>query len=189
MDGSRERECRIVSIAVLLSVVCLALVTWAQLADAGGALAWGPVASVASMVFLGLASLTYCPRRAALMRLLTGTWIIAAPHLFGFSQVRPVFWAYLAIGGLAGATSLHIPRLAAVRPCSAYSLNGCRRTPSGCALSSASRRAMPVLTQCRLADARLSGDVSDSLGGQISELRGRVATFVSGLRIPHCAEW
>jgi hypothetical protein len=106
MDGSREREYRIGSIAVLSLVLCLALVTWAQLADAGGALGWGPVASVASTVFLGLTTLTHCPRRAALMRLLTGTWIIAAPHLFGFSQVVPVSWAYLAIGGLAVATSL-----------------------------------------------------------------------------------
>ena len=106
MDPSRKGEYRIANIAMVLLVICLALMTWAQLADVDGAPGWAPVASVASTVFLGLSTLTQCPRRAALMRLLTGTWIIAAPHLFGFSQVAPTFWVYLVIGVFVVATSL-----------------------------------------------------------------------------------
>jgi hypothetical protein len=104
-ESDRAAEYRIGNTAVLLSVLYLTLMTWGQLAGANHRLEWGPVAGVASTVVFGLAALTQCPRRAAFARLLTGMWMIAVPYLFGFSQISPVAWAYLAIGAVVGASS------------------------------------------------------------------------------------
>lgn len=102
--GSERDEHPIAHLLVLLSVVCLALVTWAQLSEVMPG--WKPVISVASTVVLALGALTRCARRAALLRVLVGMWMIAEPVLFGFWQIAPVTWSYMATGVLVAAISL-----------------------------------------------------------------------------------
>lgn len=101
--GTDETEHPIVHLLVLLSAVCLALVTWAHLSDEMPG--WGPVISVASTVVLALGTLTRCGRRAALIRVLLGLWIMAQPTLFGFWQIAPITWSYTVVGTLIAAIS------------------------------------------------------------------------------------
>ncbi len=93
-----ERDHSIADIAVLLAVVCVALVTWSNFAGVPGAPLWRSYASVGLTVLLALAAQTRHLRWAASIRFLLGGWMIVAPYLLGFAHIAPGSWAYLAIG-------------------------------------------------------------------------------------------
>jgi hypothetical protein len=101
-----ERAHNILDLAVLMSVVCLALGSWACFGEASGAAAWRPFLGVAIALLFALASLTRHPHWAASIRLFTGAWIIVAPYLLGCAAVAPAARLHLAIGTLVVAASL-----------------------------------------------------------------------------------
>jgi len=99
-DASTERQHTLADVFILLSAVCLALVTWLGLADAAGVSPWKSCIGVAITVLFALAALTRHRQRATATRLLTGLWIIGAPYLLNFADIGPARWIYLAIGSL-----------------------------------------------------------------------------------------
>jgi hypothetical protein len=101
-----ERTHGITDLTLLTAVVALALGTWAFLADANGTAAWKPATGVAVTVLLALATLTRQPRWAAVIRMLTGAWIIAAPHVLGFAQVAPAVRLSLTIGTVVATLAM-----------------------------------------------------------------------------------
>lgn len=107
-------EQRFADIVVLLGVVCLVLATWPGLSHSVGMPLWTSCFSTVATMFLALAALTRHPYWAARIRLLTGTWIIAAPHLLGFADLTSAPRTYLTIGALIAAMS--VPGLVRRRP-------------------------------------------------------------------------
>jgi len=94
---------RIPDFLLLLSVVCLALATWAGLSRAAAVPLWRPYFVVSVTIFFALAALTRHPYWAVSMRAAMGAWIIAAPWMLGFTG--PPLWTWLAVGGLVAPLS------------------------------------------------------------------------------------
>jgi hypothetical protein len=109
-EGLREREHGVADIAMLLSVICLSIVTWAHLGAGGEMPSWKPYIGVAVAWWLSLAALTRHPSWSASIRCLTGGWMMVAPYLLGFPNIEPAHWAYLAAGLVL--TILSVPALA-----------------------------------------------------------------------------
>jgi hypothetical protein len=107
-----ERAHGFIDLTMLTAVVCLALGTWTFLVDATGVAAWKPAIAVGVSVLLALAALTRRPRWAAALRLLTGTWILAAPYLLAFAMTGPAERVYLTVGVLV--CMLAMPEFAAL---------------------------------------------------------------------------
>jgi hypothetical protein len=60
-DDAKDREHGALDLLVLLATVCLALATWAYLADTSGVPPWKAFVSVVITVLLALAALTRNP--------------------------------------------------------------------------------------------------------------------------------
>jgi hypothetical protein len=119
MQGNfAPRQIGSLDLATLASVLCVALATWACLDAASGVAEWRPSLAVVVMLLLALAALTRHPRWAAMMRLLTGSWIVAAPYLLGFAAAAPAARIYLGVGVLL--STMAVPPVAALY---------CRRPP------------------------------------------------------------
>jgi hypothetical protein len=111
LNGVGDREHGVPDLLVLLATVCLALATWASLAETSSVPAWKSFISVIITLLLALAALTRNPDWAASIRFLTGGWLIAAPFILKFDDIAPALWTYLAIGTLVAA--LATPGIAA----------------------------------------------------------------------------
>ncbi len=105
LDDAKDREHGAVDLLVLLATVCLALATWAYLADTSSVPPWKAFVSVAITVLLALAALTRNLDWAMAIRFLTGGWLIAAPFVLGFDDVAPALWSYLVIGTLVATAA------------------------------------------------------------------------------------
>lgn len=112
-----ERQHSAADLVVLLAVICLALVTWSSLSDAGDGSLWKAYVSVLVAVLFALAALTRHPSWAVLIRFLAGGWMLAAPYLLKFADIAPTRWAYLAIGASTVTAALcGIMSVVAARP-------------------------------------------------------------------------
>ena len=120
--NSRAREHLSADIVVILSVVYLALATWSCLSGSSGIPLWKCYSAVLTTMFLALATLTRRPYWAALFRLLTAGWIVAAPYLLAFTEFGPLPRTYLMIGGLIAAVSLPTISLVRIRRGNAMSV-------------------------------------------------------------------
>jgi hypothetical protein len=78
LRDAKDREHGAVDLLVLSATVCLALATWAYLADTSSVPPWKAFVSVVITVLLAL---TRNPDWAVAIRFLTGGWLIAA-HLY-----------------------------------------------------------------------------------------------------------
>jgi|SRR5271165_3457518 len=105
-DWSIERENRVANIAVILSGVYLALVTWSGLSGSAGIALWKAYFAVLATMFLALASLTRHPRWGVWFRLLMVGWIIVTPYLLAFADQSRLSRSYLMIGILLAAVSM-----------------------------------------------------------------------------------
>lgn len=105
LDDAKDREHGAVDLLVLFATVCLALATWANLADTSSVQPWKAFVSVVVTVLLALAALTRNPDWAMAIRFLTGGWLIAAPFVLRFDDVAPALWSYLAIGSLVATAA------------------------------------------------------------------------------------
>jgi hypothetical protein len=105
LEDAKDREHSAVDLLVLSATVCLALATWAYLADTSAVPPWKAFVSVVITVLLALAALTRNAGWAMGIRFLTGGWLIAAPFVFRFDDVAPALWSYLVIGTLIAAAA------------------------------------------------------------------------------------
>lgn len=101
-----EREHGVGDVTVLLAMVFLCVTTWSYVSDTAGVPVWKLYTGVAITWFLALAALTRHRQWSVSIRLLTGVWMIAAPHLLGFSQIGPAHWSYLAVGLIVTAMAI-----------------------------------------------------------------------------------
>ena len=124
-----EQAHGVADLAVLLSVVSVALVTRAGLADSAIVPTWRPAMAVAVSLVLAPAAVTRHPRRSAAMRFVTGGWMAAAPFLLRFAVVAPVVWVWLGVGLV-----LMVVSVPAVRNCAGgrLLLAGDLQSQTGC---------------------------------------------------------
>ena len=105
LDDAKDREHGALDLLVLSATVCLALATWANLAEYFRCFAVEGFRRCGETVLLAQATLTRNLDWAMAIRFLTGGWLVAAPFVLGFYDVAPALWSYLVIGTLVATAA------------------------------------------------------------------------------------
>src|ERR1700688_276314 len=104
-----ERDYGIADGVMLLSAVCVAVVTWNYLSGISAVPLWKFYCGVGVAFLLALAGLTRRARWAETIRFLMGIWAVIAPFMLGLTEDTAALWIYLAVGVLLMVLS--IPRV------------------------------------------------------------------------------
>jgi hypothetical protein len=101
-----ERDHGIADGVMLLTSLCVAVVTWGYLAKIPGAPLWKFYGGVALSFFFALAGLTRRAGWADAIRFLMGIWTNTTPFLLGLTMSASALWVCLTMGVLLTALSV-----------------------------------------------------------------------------------
>jgi hypothetical protein len=98
-----ERDHGIADGVMLLSTLCVAVVTWNYLPRISALPMWKFYCGVGVTFVLALASLTRRARWADTFKFLMGIWTIIVPFALGLTEAEAALWIYLTTGILLAA--------------------------------------------------------------------------------------
>src|SRR6185437_13794339 len=96
---------RVIDIALLVSVMGLAIATWAGASDASALSAWKLSFGLTATIFLALAALTPHALGAAAARFVMSGWLIMSPWLLAFADLPIARWSHMITGALIAVLS------------------------------------------------------------------------------------
>lgn len=105
MRLDRVTHHRAIDIAVLLSVVGLAIATWIAISHTDRTATWTPCFAVSATIFLALAAATPDATWAATVRLVMSVWLMMAPWLLAFADLPLARWSHVITGSLIALLS------------------------------------------------------------------------------------
>ena len=105
MRLDRVTHYRAIDIAVLVSVVGLAVATWVAVAHTDRISTWTPCFTISATIFLALAAATPDATWAASVRLVMSGWLMMAPWLLAFADLPLARWSHVITGSLIALLS------------------------------------------------------------------------------------